>query len=268
MRLASFQDGYPNLLAVLSPSPELMFQMGEAFRHLQLPEDALKWYDRVLVKYPSSPVREESIARKVLTAAEIQDEAVVQEAGQQYAKEYPEGRWIVDVSTHLGKLALQQQQFTAAQQHYGVVLAHATDEDMRLRVRRRLLRIQQQAGDIDKAIQGYHDLIQDKVATDDDRLMYADLLFDAGRISNASQEYEQLVKEIDSPKGKLWAQYRLAVSYRAQGKVDASKSMLAQLMTSDDLKGEFGSAVRAAAAAQQMEIRLVATEEIREKNKK
>ena len=53
--------------------------MGEAFRHLQLPEDALEWYDRVLVKYPSSPIREESLAKKVLAAAEIQDESSMQD---------------------------------------------------------------------------------------------------------------------------------------------------------------------------------------------
>ncbi len=268
VRLASFQDGYPNLFPVLSPGPELIFQMGEAFRHLQLPEDALEWYDRVLVKYPSSPIREESLAKKVLAAAEIQDESSMQDAGQQYEKEYPDGRWIIDVSSHLGRLALQQQQYTAAQQHYAVVLAHATDDDMRLRTRRQLLGIQQQAGDIDKAIQGYQELIRDKVATDDDRLRFADVLFDAGRFQEASQEYEQLVEVMESSKGRVWAQYRLAVSYRVLGKVEDSKSILAQLTASDDIKGEFGLAVRAAAAAQEMEIRLVAMEENREKNKK
>ena len=267
-RLASFQDGYPNLFAVLSPGPQLMFQMGEAFRHLQLPEDAMKWYDRVLTKHPSSPVREESLARKVLAAAAIHEESVTQDAGQQYEKEYPEGRWIVEVSSHLGMLALQQQQFSAAQRHYAIVLAHVTDEKQRLQIRRRLLRIQFQAGDIGKAIQGYQDLIRDNVATEDDRLMYADVLFDAGRIQEASQEYEQIVKGSKSFKGRAWAQYRLAVSYLAQGKVDESKALFTQLATSEDLEGEFGSAVRAAAAAQQMGIRLVATEEIREKNKK
>jgi len=268
VRLASFQDGYPNLFAVLSPGPQLMFQMGEAFRHLQLPEDALEWYDRILTTHPSSQIREEALARKVLAAAEIHEDSTMQEAGQQYEQEYPGGRWIVDVSSHLGRLALQQQQFTSAQQHYAIMLSHVTDEDMRLQIRRRLLRIQYQAGDIDKAIQGYRDLMHDKVATDEDRLMYADVLFDVGRIKEAVQEYELLVERIPSPKERVWAQYRLALSYRAQGRVDESKTMLAQLAASEDVQGEFGSAVRAAASAQQMEIRLVTTEEIREKNKK
>ncbi len=268
VRLASFQDGYPNLFAVLSPGPQLMFQMGEAFRHLQLPEDALKWYDRTLTKHPSSPVREEALARKVLAAAEIHEESLTQEAGQQYEKEYPEGQWIVEVSSHLGRLALQQEKFPSAQQHYAIMLAHVTDEGQRLNIRRRLLRIQHQAGEIDKAIQGYRDLIRDKVATDDDRMLYADVLFDSGRIKEAVQEYEHLVENIASSKWRVWAQYRLALSYRAQGRVDESKTMLAQLASSEDVQGEFGAAVRAAASAQQMEIRLVATEEIREKNKK
>lgn len=268
VRLASFQDGYPDLFAVLSPGPQLMFQMGEAFRHLQLPEDALKWYDRTVSKHPSSPVREEALARKVLAAAEIHAESTTQETGLQYEQEYPEGRWIVEVSSHLGRLALQQEKFTSAQQHYAIMLAHVTDTAQRLNIRRRLLRIQYQAGDIDKAIQGYQDLMREKIATDDDRLMYADVLFDSGRMKEAAQEYEQLVERLTSSKARIWAQYRLAGSYRAQGRVEESKAMLTQLASLEDVQGEFGAAVRAAASAQQMEIRLVATEEIREKNKK
>lgn len=268
VRLASFQDGYPDLFAVLSPGPQLMFQMGEAFRHLYLPEDALKWYSRVLTKYPSSPVREESLARKVLAAADIQEDVASKDAGQQYEKEFPDGKWIVEVSSHLGRLALREQQFPAAERHYASVLAHTTDKEKRLQIQRRLLRIQYRAGDVDKAIQGYQILIRDNVATEDDRLMYADVLFETGRTKEAVQEYEQLVKESTSSKGRVWAQYRLAVSYRAQGRVDESKGVLAQLATSEDVQGEFGTAIRAVASAQQMEIRLVATEGTREKNKK
>lgn len=164
---------------------------------------------------------------------------------------------------------MRQQKFQAAQTHYAKVLAHVTDEETRLQVRRRLLRIQQQAGEIDKAIQGYQALIRDNVATNADRLMYADLLFDAGRVQDAGREYAQLVDVLESNDRRLWAQYRLAVSYRAQGKIEESEQLLAQLTTATgDRAGEFGSAIRAAAAAQKMELRLVATEETREKKQK
>ena len=268
VRLASFFDVYPNLFAVLSPGPRLMYVMGEAYRHLQLPAQALEWYDRVLIKHPSASIREDALARKVLVATTIHDEATTQEAGQLYEKEFPEGRWIVDVASQLGALALRQQAFQDAHTHYAIVLAHATDEKTRLDIRRRVLRIHDQAGDIDKVIQGYQGLIRDKVATNDDRLLYADLLFDAGRIQDASREYSQLVETLEPSDRRVWAQYRLAVSYRAQGQVDKSKQLLAQLATSQELTGAFGSTIRAAVAAQNMALSLVATKETREKNQK
>ncbi len=152
--------------------------------------------------------------------------------------------------------------------HYAIVLAHATDEKTRVEIRRRVLRIHYQAGDIDKVIQGYQGLIRDKGATNDDRLLYADLLFDAGRIQDASREYTQLVETLEPSDRRVWAQYRLAVSYRAQGQVDKSKQLLAQMATSQELTGAFGSTIRAAVAAQNMALSLVATKETREKNQK
>lgn len=268
VRLASFLDVYPNLFAVLSPGPRLMYVMGEAYRHLQLPAQALEWYDRVLIKHPSSSIREDALARKVLVATTIHDEATTQDAGQLYEKEFPEGRWIVDVASQLGGLAWRQHAFQDAHTHYAIVLAHATDDKTRLDIRRRVLRIHHEEGEIDKALQGYQGLIRDKVATNDDRLLYADLLFDAGRIQDASHEYTQLVEMLEPSDRRVWAQYRLAVSYRAQGQVDESQQLLAQLATSQELAGAFGSAIRSAAAAQNMELRFVATKEAREENKK
>ncbi len=268
VRLASFFDVYPNLFAVLSPGPRLMYVMGEAYRHLQLPEQALEWYDRVLTKHPSASIREDALARKVLVATTIHDEAATQEAGQLYENEFPEGRWIIDVASQLGALALRQHAFQDAHMHYAIVLAHATDEKTRVEIRRRVLRIHYQAGDIDKAIQGYQGLIRDKVATNNDRLVYADLLFDAGRTQDASREYTQLVETLESSDRRVWAQYRLAMSYRAQGQVEQSKQLFAQMATSQELTGAFGSTIRAAAAAQNMALDLVATKETREKNQK
>jgi len=268
VRLASFFDVYPNLFAVLSPGPQLLYAMGEAYRHVQLPEDALTYYDRVLTKYPSAVIREDALARKVLVATTIHDEAAIQDAGQLYEKEFPKGRWIVDVASQLGALALRQRAFQDAQSHYAIVLAHATDDKTRVDIRRLVVRIHYQAGEIAKAIQGYQELIRDKVATHDDRLLYADLLFDAGRIQDASHEYTQLVEMLEPSDRRAWAQYRLAVSFRAKGQMNESQQLLAQLATSQELAGAFGSAIRSAAAAQNMELRFVATKETREENKK
>ncbi len=111
-------------------------------------------------------------------------------------------------------------------------------------------------------------MIRDKVATNEDRLLYADLLFHAGQIQDASREYGQLVEALDPSDGRAWAQYRLAVSYRAQGQVEESKQLLAQLATSQELTGALGLTIRSAAAAQNMELRLVDTKETGEKKQK
>jgi tetratricopeptide (TPR) repeat protein len=268
VRLASFFDVYPNLFAVLSPGPQLMYVMGEAYRHLQLPEQAVEWYDRMLTKYPSASLREDALAQKVLVGTQLRDEAVIKEAGQRYVKDFPEGRWIVEVSSQLGELAVAQKEYSVAQGHYATVLAHVTDEEAQVKIRRRLLRIQHQAGEVDQVIQGYQALIRDKVATKDDRLMYADVLFDGGKIQEANHEYAQLVEALEPSEPQVWAQYRLAVSYRALGKIDESTQVLAKLTKSEDVPGEFAAAIRAAAVAQKTELRLVAAEERREKNKK
>ncbi|MDT7041926.1 tetratricopeptide repeat protein [Candidatus Nitronereus thalassa] len=268
VRLASFFDVYPKMFAVLTPGPQLMFVMGEAYRHLQLPEQAIEWYDRLLTKHPSASIREDALAQKVLVGAQLHDDTAIQEAGQRYVKDFPEGRWIVDVSSKLGELALEQKHFSSAQSHYSTVLAHVTEEEDRVNIRRRLIRIQHQAGEIEKAIQGYQALIRDKVATNEDRLMYADVLFDGGKIQEANQEYAQLVEALEPSDLQVWAQYRLAVTYRELGKIDESTKILAKLTKSNDIAGEFASAVRAAAVAQKTELRLVVAEERREKNKK
>ena len=268
VRLASFFDAYPDLFATLNPGPTLIFDMGEAYRHLQLPEEALEWYDRVLVKHPSASIREEVLARKITVAAKIHNETVMQKAGEQYVQEYPEGQWIIDVSKQLGQLAIKQKNFSAAQAHYGRILAHATDDQIRLATQRQVVRIYQRAGEYDKAIQGSQDLIGNKGATTEDRLLYADVLFDAGRFSEAGEEYNVLRESLDSPDRRLWAQYRLAVSYRAQGKIEDAKKLLTQLTAAQESTDEFDTAIRAAAAAQNMELRLVSTEKSREKNKK
>jgi len=265
VRLASFFDVYPGLFAALSPGPQLIFAIGEAYRHLQLPAQAMEWYDRLLIKHPSAQLREETLARKVSVATRIHDESTALEAGQQYVEEYPQGRWIVDVSSQLGGMALHQKELKGAQTHYGRVLTHVTDEQTRLQMRRRLLRIQQQAGEFDKAIQGYQNLIRDQVATNEDRLVFADVLFDAGRMQEASQEYRHLIEVLKPSDHRMWAQYRLALSFRAQGKLEESRNIITRLADARDSPGEFGSAIRAAAAAQKMELRLVATKEHREK---
>lgn len=268
VRLVSFFDVYPNLFAALSPGPRLMFAMGEAYRHLLLPEQALEWYDRVLTKHPAASIREEALAQKVLVAGQIRNEAAMQDAGQRYEKEYPAGQWIVQVSTQLGALALKNKEYQTAQKHYTTVLSHVTDKESRLQVRRRLLRIYHQAGEVEKTIKGYQALIREKLATDEDQLLYADVLFESGRIKEASGEYTRLVDALEPSDRRMWAQYRLAMSYRALGKKDESEELLAQLASSPKNPGEFGSTIRAAAAAQQVEMRLVSTEETREKNKK
>lgn len=268
VQLASFPDVYPNVLAVLTPGPRLLFMMGEAYRHLQLPAQALEWYDQVLTKYPAASIREDALAQKVLVAVHMSDDAVTQEAGAQYEQDFPNGRWIVEVASQLGTLAVKNKKYQSAQTHYGIVLAHVTDDVTRLQVRRRILRIQHQGGETEKAIQGYQALIHEKVATNEDRLLYADVLFDAGKFKDASLEYGQLAEILDPSDGQMWAQYRLAVTYREQGKVAESKALLEQLATSQELTGAFGTTIRSAAAAQTMELRLVSTKEAREKKQK
>ena len=216
IRLASFFDVYPKMFAVLSPGPQLMFVMGEAYRHLQLPEQAVEWYDHLLTKHPSASIREDALAQKVLVGAQLDDDVAIQEAGQRYVKDFPEGRWIVEVSSTLGELALAQKHYSAAQGHYATVLAHETDEKARVNIRRRLLRIQHQAGEFEQAIQGYQALIRDNVATTEDRLMYADVLFDGGKIQEANQEYAQLVDALEPSDRQVWAQYRLAAVQRTR----------------------------------------------------
>lgn len=268
VQLVSFLDVYPNVFAVLGAGPELLFNMGEAYRHLQLPEEALEWYDRLLVKFPSADVREAALAHKVMVASTIQDHSVLQEAGEQYIQDYPDGRWIVDVSLSLANVARKQKNYEAAQSHYARVLTHTKDEETRVSIQRQLVRLYHQTGAYEKAIRAYQDLLQSEAATTADRLQYADVLYDAKKIEAAMREYNALIDVLESPEHKAWAQYRLALSYRMKGNLEQSKQLFAQVEDSLEPEGAFNSAIRAAVAAQNMELQLLSVRKSREENQK
>lgn len=251
-----YLEMYREILPVLRPSPELQLMIAEAYQKLELPSQAFQWYRRVLSEEAPQEVHEKARAGEVFMADLLGKVNIVKEAGGQYERTYPHGKWVARVASKLAQVALSEEQIEEARKQYDIVLAHAETEEGRVRVRRKIIHVLRNAGRLDEAIREYQALIREQVANSEDALALADLLSEKGRDREAAAAYEKFTESNDSPDLQLWAQYRLAMSYRKLGKVEKADQLFSHLAKTEAPTGGLGTAILATVAAQQSQMNM------------
>jgi tetratricopeptide (TPR) repeat protein len=248
-KLSMFLDGYANLIPLFGKDPHIRFVIAETYRAMALPAQALDWYQKALAQHPSPPIHEATLAGIVFMAAEVGQRAVMKEYGNVYEETYPDGPSISRIAFRLGEEALANVEFQESIQQFLIAEVHAQTESERIKAKRLIIWAKRQGGDRRGAIQDIQQLIKEKLADTGDRLALADLLFDDKQFQKAATEYEGLTSAKMESDLLLWAEYRLALSYRNIGKLKESDQILATLKSKTSQKDGLGSAIMAVASA-------------------
>lgn len=249
VRLLKFHEDEQEIFRLVPLTRERVRMVAQAYQQVQLPSKAVQWYDELLKTYPKSPLREEIYWQKVSLAEDRGDGAVLQDAGETYLHEYPDGKWRAEVFTLLGMEALGRQDYGRAIPHLSDGIQHTRDKALQ----QYLLRHRARAyGEMAKGALALEDLRQ--VVTLDPSNMsnvvrLGDFLFDQGEYEEAESLYDQVLTSEAPVALKAWAKYRCGLSLDYQGKTSESKKLLTEVRQLETQSPEFENTIRAAAAA-------------------
>lgn len=249
LKLLKFHSDHQSAFRVIPLERARAMMMAKAFEQVNLPAEAIRWYDQLLDQYPDTPLREEILARKVLLAEGQGKNDWILSFGQSYLAEFPEGRWRGPVETAVGMVALKHNQFEQAITSFSRVLPYLRSPDEQRYVLRHRAQAFQRHGRMGQAQKDFEGLLRLKPVHVTDYLRFADFLYDRGDYEEAQPLYETVLSE-DSPTAlKAWGKYRLGLSLEHMGNYQAAQKVLGELQQLESQPPEFEHTIRAAATA-------------------
>jgi tetratricopeptide (TPR) repeat protein len=235
---------------------ERALMIAQAYQEVNLPSEALHWYDQLLQEYPESPLREDILFQKVLLAEEQGHGPLVREVGASYLREFPNGRWRGQVEMARGREAMASQRYTDAIQEWSMAIRHVDGMAEQRHVLRNRARAYRALGQMELAVQDWRQVVSIQPAQIADVIRLGDALFDQGEYAEAARYYDQVLAS-DSPVAlKAWAKYRLAVSFEHMGQLVEAQKLLAEIRQLETGSPELEHTIRSAATAVLDEISL------------
>ena len=249
VELLRFYEKQQWLLSLLQKNPEWMHMLAEAYRHIGLSRQAMKWYDEILRHGPDDNLKEEILFNLVALAYESGDGKETRQAAKTYVQAYRTGKWKEDISLILGKVDITEQHLKSSLKHFSEVVEHGHENKNKQNARAERARVYYALEQYDLAIKDYRHLVESHVATLGIRLSLADLLYEQKRYKEAEIFYQPIAESESVVEAKTWAQFRLALCFQQTGKLAAATELLSGLrQPGQDLKDLEGT-IRAAAAA-------------------
>jgi tetratricopeptide (TPR) repeat protein len=247
--LLKFHEEQQDAFHLVPLTRERVKTVAQAYQHVNLPAKAMQWYEQLLQDHPESPLREEIFAQKVFLAEDQGKGQLVQDAGEMYLREYPQGQWRAEVSTALGMESVGRQDYPQAIQQLSDVLTHTHEMALQRYVLRNRALAYQEAGKRDLALLD----LQQVVALDPldmaNVVRLGDFLFDQGDFADAEPLYDQVLSSEAPVALKAWAKFRWGLSLDYQGKATESQKLLAEVRQLETQSSEFENTIRAAAVA-------------------
>ena len=224
--LLKFQSEHQEAFRLMPANREYVLTVAQAYQAVALPEQALKWYDRLLTDQSELPFREEIVFRKVGLADELKQSERIQEFGQAYLQEFPKGKWRGTVLTLLGIDAVRNNRFEDGVGHFTRALEHLEDPEGKRFVLRNRGRTYQAMNEMEKAQLDFEALVKQESPLIGDMIRLGDVLFDQGDYAEAVPVYQFVRDREISPDVKAWVTYRLGLTFERIGKVGEGKTLL------------------------------------------
>jgi tetratricopeptide (TPR) repeat protein len=254
--LLKFHADHQQAFHLVPLERERVLMVAQSFQQVNLPSEALHWYDQLLQEYPDGPLREDILVQKVLLAEEQGNGSLVREVGASYLREFPGGQWRGQVETARGMEALASQRYAEAIQDLSEAIQHVDGIAEQRHVLRNRARAYRALGQMELAIQDLRQVVSIQPAQIADVIRLGDALFDQGEYAEAALLYDQVLGS-DAPVAlKAWAKYRLAVSLEHMGQYLKAQKLLAEIRQLETGSPELEHTIRSAATAVLDEISL------------
>ncbi len=224
--LLKFQSDHQDAFHLLPANRDQVLTVAQAYQAVALPEQALKWYDRLLADNPQLPFREEIMFRKVGLADELKQSERIQEFGQAYLHDFPNGKWRGTVFTLLGIDAVRNARFEEGVAHFTGALEHLEDPEGKRFILRNRGRTYQAMNQLEKARLDFEVLVKQEPPLINDMVRLGDLLFDQGDYAEAVPVYQSVRDREVSPDVKAWVTYRLGLTFDRMGNVREGETLL------------------------------------------
>lgn len=224
--LLKFYVEHQDAFHILPVNREQVLMVAQAYQSVALPEQALKWYDRLLADHPQLPFREEILFRKVGLADELKHSEHIQKFGMDYLQAYQTGKWRGTVLTLLGIDAVRNKHFEEAVTHFTDAMEHLEDPEGKRFVLRNRARTYQMMSQMEKARQDYETLVKENPPLINDMVRLGDVLFDQGDYADAVPVYQHLRDRTISPEVKTWVTYRLGLTFDRMGNTQEGETLL------------------------------------------
>ena len=254
--LLKFHADHQQAFHLVPLERERVLMVAQSFQQVNLPSEALHWYDQLLQEYPDGPLREDILVQKVLLAEEQGNGSLVREVGASYLREFPGGQWRGQVETARGMEALASQRYAEAIQDLSEAIQHVDGIAEQRHVLRNRARAYRALGQMELAIQDLRQVVSIQPAQIADVIRLGDALFDQGEYAEAALLYDQVLGS-DAPVAlKAWAKYRLAVSLEHMGQYLKAQKLLAEIRQLETGSPELEHTICSAATAVLDEISL------------
>lgn len=231
--LLKFHAEHQDAFHVLPVNREQVLTVAQAYQAVALPEQALKWYDRLLTDNPQLPFREEIMFRKVGLADELKQHERIQEFGKSYLHDFPKGKWGGTVLTLLGIDAVRNKHFEEAIAHFTGALEHLEDPEGKRFVLRSRGRTYQAMNQMEQAQLDYEVLVKHDPPLINDMVRLGDVLFDQGDYADAVPVYQHVRDREVSPAVNAWVTYRLGLTFDRMGNVREGETLLKSVREQD-----------------------------------
>jgi tetratricopeptide (TPR) repeat protein len=236
--LLKFHADHQQAFHLVPLERERVLMVAQSFQQVNLPSEALHWYDQLLQEYPDGPLREDILV------------------GASYLREFPGGQWRGQVETARGMEALASQRYAEAIQDLSEAIQHVDGIAEQRHVLRNRARAYRALGQMELAIQDLRQVVSIQPAQIADVIRLGDALFDQGEYAEAALLYDQVLGS-DAPVAlKAWAKYRLAVSLEHMGQYLKAQKLLAEIRQLETGSPELEHTIRSAATAVLDEISL------------
>ncbi|HNP60397.1 MAG TPA: tetratricopeptide repeat protein [Nitrospirales bacterium] len=247
--LLKFHADHRDAFQLVPLERERLLMVAQAYQQVNLPAEALHWYDQLIKEYPNSPHREEILLQQVLVAQEQGNGSLVREAGASYLQEFPEGRGRGQVEIALGMEAFADKRYVEAIRNFTSALQHVDGEVGQRYLLRNRARANRALGQMELVVQDMRQAVSIEPAQASDVLRLGDAMFDQGDYVEAQSLYDQVLA-LDVPAAlHTWAKYRLAVSFEHMGKSAEAASLLAEIKELKTRSPELEHTIRSAATA-------------------
>ncbi|MGE0476065.1 MAG: hypothetical protein AB7P32_04750 [Nitrospirales bacterium] len=224
--LLKFHAEHQDAFHVLPANRGEVLAVAKAYQAVALPEQALKWYDRLLADNSQLPFREEIMFRKVRLADELKQSERIQEFGKGYLHDFPNGKWSGTVLTLLGIDAARNKHFEEAIAHFTGALEQLEDPEGKRFVLRSRGRTYQAMNQMENAQSDYQVLVKHQPPLINDMVRLGDVLFDQGDYADAVPVYQHVRAQEVSPEVKAWVTYRLGLTFERMGNSREGETLL------------------------------------------